>query len=204
MSILSSEWISKKRESGRRIENDRLLLRTITEADAQTALDFYQKNRVFHAQWGPVRDESFYTLSGQKKIIQEEIEFEQQAAGLRLWIFSRDQSSDSGSKEKTAMGNLCLSRIIYGNFCSAFLGYQMDQRFVNKGYITEAVSELLRIGFEEFGLHRIEANIMPENLASRTVAEKLGFKSEGLAEKYLNIAGKWEDHIHYVLLREEL
>jgi len=205
MSIFSSEWKAKERSSGRIIETDRLILRTITEADAPAALEFYQKNRTFHSLWGPVREESFYTLPGQIKIIQEEIELEQNSTGLRLWIFSKDQLEDfdSNISEKTAMGNVCLSRIIYGNFYSAFLGYQMDQRFVNKGYITEALAELLEIGFEEFGLHRIEANIMPKNSASIAVAEKLGFKSEGVAEKYLQIAGKWEDHIHYVLLREE-
>jgi [ribosomal protein S5]-alanine N-acetyltransferase len=205
MSILSSEWKSREKNSGRRIETDRLILRTMTEADAPAALGFYQKNRAFLSQWGPVRDESFYTLPGQIKIIQEEIELEQKSAGMRLWIFTKDQISysESGSSEKIAMGNVNLSKIVYGNFCSAFLGYQMDQRYVNKGYITEALAELLELGFEEFDLHRIEANIMPKNSASRAVAEKLGFKNEGVSKKYLKIAGEWEDHIHYVLLKEE-
>ncbi|NQT61112.1 MAG: GNAT family N-acetyltransferase [Bacteroidetes bacterium] len=205
MSILSSEWESGLGNTGREIETDRLILRSMTEADAPAALEFYQKNRAFHARWSPVRDESFYTLTGQIKIIQKEIELEQQSVGVRLWIFSKEPDSGTASDytEKTAIGNLGLSQIVYGYFGSAFLGYQMDQRSVNKGFITEALAELLKIGFEEFSLHRIEANIMPENTASRAVAEKLGFKSEGISEKYLRIAGKWEDHIHYVLLKGE-
>ncbi len=67
----------------------------------------------------------------------------------------------------------------------------------------EAVRELLKIGFNEMGLHRIEANIMPANTPSRTLARRLGFREEGYARGYLAIAGKWEDHIHYVMLAEE-
>ncbi len=54
--------------------------------------------------------------------------------------------------------------------------------------------------FDEEGLHRIEANIMPKNSASMKVVKKLGFYDEGLAYQYLKINGTWEDHIHMVLL----
>ncbi len=56
----------------------------------------------------------------------------------------------------------------------------------------------------KFGLHRIEANIILKNIRSLRVVEKLGFYNEGLAYKYLNINGKWEDHIHVVLLNEKI
>ena len=58
--------------------------------------------------------------------------------------------------------------------------------------------------FNEFELHRIEANIMPKNIRSFTVVEKLGFYNEGMALKYLNINGIWEDHIHMVLLNDKV
>jgi [ribosomal protein S5]-alanine N-acetyltransferase len=58
--------------------------------------------------------------------------------------------------------------------------------------------------FQELGLHRIEANIMPKNKRSLRVVEKLGFYNEGLAYKYLKINGKWEDHIHMVLLNDKV
>lgn len=58
--------------------------------------------------------------------------------------------------------------------------------------------------FNDFGIHRIEANIMPKNKRSLRVVEKLGFYNEGIANKYLNINGKWEDHIHMVLLNDNL
>lgn len=68
--------------------------------------------------------------------------------------------------------------------------------------MTEAVNECVRIGFEEIGLHRIEANIMPKNKASLGVVRKCGFREEGLSRKYLKINGIWEDHIHMVKLHE--
>ena len=74
-------------------------------------------------------------------------------------------------------------------FCSCFLGYKLDKDHLRQGLMSEAVQECVRIAFEELGLHRIEANIMPHNLPSLGVAEKCGFVREGLSRKYLKING---------------
>lgn len=89
-------------------------------------------------------------------------------------------------------------------FLSCHLGYKLDKDEINKGYTTEAIEKGIDIIFNEFGLHRIEANIMPKNKSSLRVVEKLGFCNEGLAYKYLKINGKWEDHIHIVLLNDKV
>ena len=73
---------------------------------------------------------------------------------------------------------------------------------MNKGYATQAVAAVVRYAFETLRLHRIEANIMPRNKASRRVAEKCGFREEGASPRYLKINGVWEDHIHMALLNE--
>ncbi|WP_330651588.1 GNAT family N-acetyltransferase [Tepidibacter aestuarii] len=70
--------------------------------------------------------------------------------------------------------------------------------------MSEAIKKGIDIIFNQYKLHRIEANIMPKNKASLRVVEKLGFYNEGLALKYLKINGKWEDHIHMVLLNDKL
>jgi [ribosomal protein S5]-alanine N-acetyltransferase len=62
---------------------------------------------------------------------------------------------------------------------------------------------ILRYGFEELHLHRIEAAIVPRNAASRRVAYKLGLRDEGLAERFLQIRGVWEDHVRYAITSEE-
>jgi len=61
----------------------------------------------------------------------------------------------------------------------------------------------LRFAFESLGLHRVEISIIPRNAASRRVVEKLGLRVEGLAERYLEIDGVWEDHIRFAVTTEE-
>lgn len=97
---------------------------------------------------------------------------------------------------------VALNGIVWGSFCSCFLGYKLDKDHLRQGLMIEAVQECVRIAFEELGLHRIEANIMPRNLPSLGVAEKCGFVREGISRKYLKINGVWEDHIHMVRLNE--
>jgi len=94
--------------------------------------------------------------------------------------------------------------IVRGVFLSCHLGYGLDKDEINKGYMTEALNAVIRFAFDKVKLHRIEANVMPRNKPSIRIVEKLGFKNEGLARKYLKINGKWEDHIHFVVLNKKL
>ena len=68
--------------------------------------------------------------------------------------------------------------------------------------MTEAVELITRYAFDHLELHRIEANVMPRNVASLRVLEKNGYINEGISQKYLNINGVWEDHYHMVILNE--
>ncbi len=70
--------------------------------------------------------------------------------------------------------------------------------------MTEALTKAIAVMFNDYGLHRIEANIMPKNQSSLALTEKLGFYNEGLAVKYLRISGTWEDHIHMVKRNDAL
>jgi ribosomal-protein-alanine N-acetyltransferase len=69
--------------------------------------------------------------------------------------------------------------------------------------MTEAVAAVVELAFGPLQLHRVEANIIPRNMPSRRVVEKLGFVNEGLSPKYLKINGVWEDHMHYVVLNPD-
>ena len=82
-------------------------------------------------------------------------------------------------------------------------GYWMAADCQGRGLVTEAIRVLLDFGFGPAGLHRVQAAIMPRNARSLRVIEKLGFRREGYAERYLQIAGKWEDHIIFARTREE-
>ena len=90
--------------------------------------------------------------------------------------------------------------ISYGALRGAHIGYWIDQRWANKGLMTEAVTTLTNHGFDELKLHRIEINLRPENEASRRVAEKAGYLLEGRRPSYLHIDGDWRDHLVFVRL----
>ena len=98
------------------------------------------------------------------------------------------------------IGIAALNNVVYGAFCSAFLGYKLDSGYLNRGYMTMAVNMVSSYAFQTLGLHRLEANVMPRNKASLRVLEKNRFVNEGISRYYLNINGVWEDHIHMVKL----
>lgn len=180
-------------------ETDRLMLKILDETNSPQVLDYYMRNRDFLEEWEPKQPNDFYTLEAQAAQLRNNSkEFEEKRA-LRLWIFKK------GDKEGSRIiGTIAFNNIVWGAFLSCFLGYKLNKDEINKGYITEALKKGIEIAFNEYKLHRIEANIMPKNVRSLRVVEKLGFYNEGLAHKYLRISGKWEDHIHMVLLNEEL
>lgn len=106
------------------------------------------------------------------------------------------------SDTKQLLGTLCISGIIQGAFQSAHLGYNLFKPHNGQGFMRQALQLALEKVFTELNLHRVEANIQPDNLASIRLVEKLGFKREGFSEKYLFINGAWRDHLRYALLRE--
>ncbi len=101
------------------------------------------------------------------------------------------------------VGEINLNSVHRGPFQSAYVGYWIDRRAAGHGYMPESLIVLARFAFEELRLHRIQIAIIPRNRASRRVVEKLGLRSEGVAERYLEINGVWEDHVRYALTAEE-
>jgi Acetyltransferases, including N-acetylases of ribosomal proteins len=178
-------------------ETGRLALRVLDEADAPAVLDYYARNRSFLEEWEPVREEAFYTLAHQREMLKSQREQRENDDSLRLWIFKKENPGRT-------IGFVVFNNIVKGAFYSCFLGYGLDEPEINRGYMTEAIQKGIDVMFGEYGLHRIEANIMPKNVRSLRVAEKLGFANEGLSRKYLKINGVWEDHIHMVLLNDRL
>jgi ribosomal-protein-alanine N-acetyltransferase len=100
-------------------------------------------------------------------------------------------------------GEINLGTVQRGPFQNAYVGYWIDRALAGKGYMPEAVVAVCRFAFEDLGLHRIQISIIPRNTASRRVVEKLDLRLEGVAERYLQIAGVWEDHCRYAVTAEE-
>ncbi len=101
------------------------------------------------------------------------------------------------------VGKIALNGVMRGAMHGAYLGYWMDVDHQNNGLCTEGIRAVLDFAFGPAQLHRIQAAIMPRNARSLRVIEKLGFRREGYAERYLQIAGKWEDHILFARTLEE-
>jgi [ribosomal protein S5]-alanine N-acetyltransferase len=106
-------------------------------------------------------------------------------------------------RDGTFIGEVSLGSLQRGPFQSAFVGYWVDAAHAGQGLVPEGVAVILRYGFEDLGLHRIEAAIVPRNTPSRRVVEKLGMREEGLAERFLQIRGVWEDHVRFAMTAEE-
>jgi ribosomal-protein-alanine N-acetyltransferase len=109
---------------------------------------------------------------------------------------------DISKRSEILVGGVTLSnmRRRAAQFCS--LGYWMGHQYAGRGYMSQAVGMVVPYAFDTLELHRIHAAILPGNLPSRRVLEKSGFVEEGFAEKYLQINGRWEDHVLFGLPRE--
>lgn len=101
------------------------------------------------------------------------------------------------------MGSIAISQIVRGFFRSAYLGYQIGEEFSGQGYMTEAIQLALRYAFVNLKLHRLEANIQPDNAASIALVKRAGFVCEGYSRRYLKICGRWRDHERWALLLED-
>lgn len=179
-----------------RIVTSRLVLRGLSPRDAGLLLDFEQTNREWLAPWEPLRDETFFTADRALGAIRSDAQAARRKTGFRWHLFLRDHPG-------VLVGSVAVTGIIGGAFQSAYLGYRLGREFVGQGLATEAVGAAAAYAFSTLGLHRLEANVMPRNAASRRLLARLGFVEEGLARRYLKIQGVWEDHLHHVLFSPE-
>jgi ribosomal-protein-alanine N-acetyltransferase len=99
-------------------------------------------------------------------------------------------------------GVVNVSEIVRGAFQSAFVGYYAFTPHARKGYLREGLELTVRHAFDELGLHRLEANVRPENVASVQLIRSLGFEPRSRSPRYLLLDGDWRDHVGYVRLRE--
>ena len=101
------------------------------------------------------------------------------------------------------VGVFTLSQIFRGGFQSAYLGYYALEPFAAQGYMREAMALVLRHVFDAMKLHRVEANVQPNNIASIALVKRAGFRLEGLSPRYLKVAGRWRDHQRWAMLIDD-
>ena len=149
----------------------------------------------FLSQWEPERDRNFYSLSLFKARVKWAKQNFKERKVIHAFIFRREDES--------LMGAVTLDNVRRGAAQSGSIGYWLGESFVKKGYMFEAVKALIFYSFKNFQLSRLEAATLPENQPSRRLLEKSGFKYEGVAQSYLQISGRWRNHVKYSLLRDD-
>ena len=128
--------------------------------------------------------------------------------------FSGPRSRDSGHathvgllvcrrEDNAPVGVFNFSEIVRGAFQSAYLGYYGFAEHAGRGYMSEGLSLVLRVGFDTLRLHRIEVNVQPANTRSISLVRRGGFTREGYSRHYVKIAGRWRDHERWALLAED-
>jgi ribosomal-protein-alanine N-acetyltransferase len=167
----------------------RLVLRASDPALAEAAADFYRRNRAAHAVWNPPLDEATLSVTGQRQQLAETAGAAVAGTRIGWWLFAPNEPA-------VAIGQVHFSQIVLRAFCSAMLGYAIDTAHEGRGLMTEALQAALADAFgPRVRLHRVQANVRPENARSLALLERLGFEREGLAREYLFIDGAWRDHV---------
>jgi ribosomal-protein-alanine N-acetyltransferase len=123
-------------------------------------------------------------------------EYLSQPPGVRLSYGIRE---DSGQ----LAGVVNINSVIRGAFQNGFLGYYAISPYEGHGFMRAGLIKVLDRAFGEHGLHRVEANIQPDNVRSVHLVRSLGFRLEGHSPRYLRINGEWKDHDRYALTVEE-
>ena len=129
------------------------------------------------------------------------------AAGFEAWFVPRQNERCVSLVARHVpsggvVGVFNISEIVRGSFQSAYLGYYGMAALARRGLMTQALRLVVRHVFDEIGLHRLEANIQPDNLASIALVRRVGFKLEGFSPRYLRIGGVWRDHERWAVLAD--
>ncbi len=177
------------------LKTDRCVLRPPASKDVGRLRAALRKNHAHLEAWNPLAAPGATTITVlSEKIAQWRSEWRRDL-GYRFFVFD--------GAEGPLIGGVSLTGVNRGPLNGAYLGYWIDAEYEGKGYVSDAVRKVLSFGFERVELHRIQAAIMPRNERSVRVAERLRFRREGLAVRYLCIRGVWEDHEIFALTREE-
>lgn len=181
-----------------RLLGRRVVLRALDVRDFPQWREVRRRNADRLARWEPRR------IPGQADVVESREAFASRcSARSREWQLGTGYGFGIFTEEGAFAGEINMSSVQRGPFQNAYVGYWIDERCAGEGYTPEALVVVCRYAFEELGLHRLQVSIIPRNQASRRVVEKLGLREEGVALRYLEINGVWEDHVRYAITSEE-
>ncbi|MDQ2065827.1 GNAT family protein [Xinfangfangia sp. CPCC 101601] len=176
-----------------RIETERMSLRLPVHGDFPAWVDLRRDSIGFLQPWEPVWGADHLSRRSFTNRVYWANRAEAQGTALPLMMFQRQTGA--------LLGAITLDNIRRGPAQAGTVGYWIGQPYARQGYMREAILALVHHAFTVMDLSRIEAACLPENAASRGVLEKCGFKYEGVAQSYLQINGRWRNHVLYANLR---
>ena len=176
-----------------RLETQRMTLRLPEHSDYRQWAALREQSAAFLTPWEPTWAPDHLTRRNFTGRVQWAARVAAQGTGLPLFLIRR--------ADNALLGALTLDNIRRGPAQTATIGYWIGQPHAQQGYMLEAITTVVAHAFTTLDLSRIEAACLPENVASRGVLERAGFKFEGIAQSYLQINGRWRNHTLYANLR---
>jgi ribosomal-protein-alanine N-acetyltransferase len=168
-------------------------MRVLHPSDAAALCAAYVRNRAYLSRWEPVRAGEYYTETWQATDIANRLAAHEAGEGCPFGLFDGNR----------LVGRFNVAGIVRGPFQSAGLGYWVDGEYAGRGLASAAVQRVVELARNELGLHRLEASTLLHNIGSQRVLQKAGFQQIGMAPRYLQIAGKWQDHnLYQVVLHD--
>lgn len=177
----------KDSDGARRIDGEGVYLRAPELRDYQEWAELREASRAFLTPWEPTWAADETSRGAYRYKLRRYVEDARDDKAYALFVFR--------GEDDALIGGITLSNVRRGVAMTSSLGYWAGEMFSGRGYISAAVAAALRYGFDDVGLHRVEAACQPDNLASRRVLEKAGFVQEGMARALLKINGEWRDHL---------
>jgi [ribosomal protein S5]-alanine N-acetyltransferase len=176
------------------IRTPRLIVRSLALEDRDEFIRVHRVSEEFFAPWSAYRTGSYDDIF---RTEMSKVEMGRRSGTHHRMVGVLDDGRIAGF--------FSLGEIVRGVFHNAYAGWKVNVEVAQLGYATEGVTALLDFGFSRDGaaLHRIQANVIPTNTPSIRLAEKLGLRREGIAERYLEIAGRWQDHVMFARTLEE-
>ena len=188
--IAIQSLLSKKKLTGQRV-----FLRPPKRRDALKWQKLRMSSKSFLVPWEPSWDASSCTRRAYLRYFKNSNYLANMDRAYSFLIFKID--------DKTLLGGINIGNVRRGVSQSASLGYWIGEKYSRNGYMKEALKLLIPSLFVDLRLNRIEAATLEENVASKNLLKKIGFKKEGVLRKYLKINGSWRDHILYGLLEND-
>lgn len=178
-----------------RIEAERLTLRPPAHSDYRAWVALRQVSRDFLTPWEPTWAPDHLS----RKAFTNRVYWAQRSirngTAMPLFMVRRE--------DEALVGAITLDHIKRGPSQSGITGYWIGQPFARQGFMREAIQAVVHHAFTAMDLSRIEAGCLPENAPSRRLLEQCGYKYEGVAQSYLQINGRWRNHVLYANLRHD-